>query len=255
MSDYQIEIKQLTEQDSQRAYCCMTETPTPWTESLCVCRDWVAQNLHRYVEGYHAHADGNLVGHLYYAPSDRALFAYDAEPGAAVIYCEWVQRKYQRHGVSHKLFDSFVADLQQQGTKGILVECTDSESMMACRHYTVRGFKALHESEHKKLLYLPLNQPTVKAQPLVPTIAPRRNVPVEILVLSGYLCPVDVSTQLLLLDVAREFGNQVVMRQEWLTPETLRRFGVANGVFINGRQKFFGAMTEPAIRQAIVEEM
>jgi GNAT superfamily N-acetyltransferase len=255
MSDYPIEIKRLSEQDSQRAYCCMTEVPTPWFESLCMCRDWVAQNLHRYVEGYHAHVNGNVVGHLYYAPSERALFSYDAEPGATVIYCEWVQRRHQGHGVSHKLFDTFVADLRQQGSKGILVECTDSESIMACRHYTVRGFQIVHESEYKKLLYLPLSQSSIKAQPLAPAIAPRRGAPVEILVLSGYLCPVDVSTQVLLLDIAHEFGTKVVMRQEWLTPETLRHFGTANGIFINGRQKLVGATTEQAIRQAIVEEM
>ena len=87
MSDYQIEVKRLTEQDSQQAYCCMTEVPTPWPEALCVCRDWVSQNLHRYVEGYHAQVEGNVVGHLYYAPSERALFAYTVEPGATVIYC------------------------------------------------------------------------------------------------------------------------------------------------------------------------
>ena len=232
MSDYQIEVKRLTEQDSQQAYCCMTEVPTPWPEALCVCRDWVSQNLHRYVEGYHAQVEGNVVGHLYYAPSERALFAYAVEPGATVIYCEWVQRRYQGHGVGHRLFDTFLTDLQSQGCKGILVECTNQEGMMSCRHYTVRGFQTRHESEHKKLLYLPLNQPTIQAQPLAPTMVPRKSAPVEILVLSGYLCPVDVSTQMLLLDIAREFGNQVVVRQEWLTPETLRRFGAARGIFI-----------------------
>lgn len=255
MSDYPIQVNRLTEQDSQQAYCCMTQVPTPWLESLCVCRNWISQNLHRYVEGYHAQVDGNTVGHLYYAPSERALCAYEMEPGATVIYCEWVQRRHQGRGISHRLFETLVTDLQNHGCKGILVECTDAESMMACRHYTVRGFKTLHELGHKKLLYLPLSQPSIKAQPLAPTIVPRRGAPVEILVLSGYLCPVDVSTQILLLEIAREFGNQVVVRQEWLTPETLRHFGVAHGIFINGRQKLMGAQNEQAIRQAIVEAM
>lgn len=255
MSDLQIVVKRLQDQDSQQAYCCMTEVPTPWFESLCVCRDWVSQNLHRFVEGYHAQVDSDTVGHLYYAPSERALFPYKAEPGAAVIYCEWVQRRHQGHGVGHRLFDTFVTDLQSQECKGILVECTDQEGMMSCRHFTTRGFKLLSESGYKKLLYLPLSQSAIKVQPLAPSIVPRRGVPVEILVLSGYLCPVDVSTQLLLLDIAHEFGNQIVLRQERLTPETLQYFGTANGIFINGRQKLVGATTEQAIRQAIVEEL
>jgi hypothetical protein len=95
----------------------------------------------------------------------------------------------------------------------------------------------------------------VQTRPLEPTIRPKRGSPVQVLILSGYLCPLDVSTQILLLEVAREFGDQVTLHQELLTPETLRRYGVANGVFINGRQKLVGAATEEAIRQAILEEM
>ena len=48
--------------------------------------------------------------------------------------------------------------------------------------------------------------------------------------------------------------ERVLIRQEALTPETLQRYGVAYGVFINGRPKLSGAATEEAIRQAIREE-
>jgi hypothetical protein len=127
--------------------------------------------------------------------------------------------------------------------------------IMHNRHYLARGFQVIHESGHRKLLYFPLGKPSVQVRPLQPSITPKSGLPVEILILSGYLCPLDVSTQISLLEVAHEFGNQVVLRQELLTPETLRRYGAANGVFINGRQKLAGAATEEAIRQAIVEEM
>jgi hypothetical protein len=39
-----------------------------------------------------------------------------------------------------------------------------------------------------------------------------------------------------------------------LTPETLREYGVAKGIFINGRQKLAGGETEEQVRQAILEE-
>jgi GNAT superfamily N-acetyltransferase len=257
MSGLEIVVKRLQgPAEAREAYCCMAEAPTPWPEALELCRDWVAQNLHRYVEGYHAQmAGGETIGHLYYAPSERALFPHEVEPGVAVIYCEWTQGRYQRQGVAQRLFDTLVADLRGQDCKGILVECTDAEGQAPSRHYLSRGFKVVHESGQRKLLYFGLSQPSAKIRPLAPTIVPHRSVPVEILVLSGYLCPVDVSTQILLLDVARELGDRVVVRQECLTPETLRRYGVANGIFINGRQKLVGAASEDAIRQAIAEEM
>ena len=250
-------VKRLEDEgQAEDAFCCMSEVPTPWPEALRVCRVWASQNWGRYVEGYHIQdADGTAVGQLYYAPSERSLVPYRVEPGVAVMYCEWVQQRYQKRGLGRLLFDSFQADMQEQGCKGILVEGTDREEQMHYRHYLARGFEIVRESGHRKLLYFPLHQAQIEAHPLESRILPRRGVPVEILILSGYLCPFEMSTQVLLLDVAREFGDRVIVRQEPLTLETLQRYGVVDGIFINGRQKLTGAVTEEAVRQAILEEL
>ncbi len=241
--------------EAQQAFCCMAEVPTPWPAALNVCRAWVGQNLGRYVEGYHVHdADGVVVGQLYYAASERALIPYEIEPGVAVLYCEWIQRRRQGQGLSRQLFGAFEAEARAQGCKGILVEATTHEDQMHYRHYLVRGFEVVHEAGDRKLLYRPLSRPRVDIRPLEMRIRPRRGLPVEILILAGYLCPFETATQMLLLDVAREFGERVVVRHEALSPETLQRYGVAYGVFINGRPKLGGATTEEAIRQAILEE-
>lgn len=252
-----VAVKRLrSEAEARQAYPCMVEVPTPWPEALSVCRTWVSQNLGRHVEGYHLQdANGEVIGQLYYALSEHALVPYEVEPGVAVLYCEWVQRRHQKQGFGLQLFSAFEADARAQGCKGILVEGSDQEAQMHYRHFVVRGFDIVHESGHRRLLYLPLSQPQVKFRPLEPKIEPRHGAPVEILILTGYLCPFETSAQLLLLDVAREFGAQVIVRQESLSSETLRRYGVAYGVFINGLAKLTGATTEEAIRQAIIEEL
>jgi GNAT superfamily N-acetyltransferase len=256
MSD-QVSVKRLeAEAESQQAFPCMVEAPTPWPEALGVCRAWVSQNLGRHVEGYHLLGGGGaVIGQLYYAPSERALVPYRIEDGVAVLYCEWVQRRHQNKGFGRRLFSTFLEEMQAQACKGVLVECTDQEAQMHYSHYLSRGFEVIHEAGHRRLLYLPLRQSGVEFQPLQPTLQPRSGIPVEILILSGYLCPYETATQLLLLDVAREFGDRVVIRQEPLSPETLSRYGVAYGIFINGRPKLAGAATEEAIRQAILEEL
>jgi hypothetical protein len=180
---------------------------------------------------------------------------YEIERGVAVLYCEWVQRRYQGLGFGRRLFAVFEADMRAQGSKGILVEATEREDQMYYRHYLGRGFQVVHDAGPRKLLYLPLSQPRVSIRPLEPTIRPRRGIPVEVLILIGYLCPFETAAQMAVLDVAAEFGERVILRQEALSPETLRRYGVAYGVFINGRPKLSGATTEEAIRQAIVEEL
>ena len=250
-------VKRLQKEDEAlEAFCCMSEVPSPWPDALKVCRVWASQNLGRHIEAYHIQDQGGTsVGQLYYAPSERALVPYQVEPGVAVMYCEWVQRRYQKQGLGRLLFSAFEADMRDQGCKGVLVEGTDREEQMYYGHYLARGFEIVHESGHRKLLYLPLNQPQIEARPLESRIRPRRGTPVEILVLSGYLCPFETSTQVLLLEVAREFGDRVIIQQEPLTPETLERYGVADGVFINGRRKLTGGVTEEAVRQAIIEEL
>lgn len=242
--------------DAQRAYCCMTEVPTPWPEALGVCRAWIAENLGRGVEGYHLELPGGtIIGHLYYAPSEQALVPYAIEPGVAVLYCEWVQRDHQRQGLGRRLFDRFVADMHAQGRKGILVEATDLEGRMHSRHYLARGFEVVHESGHQKLLYRALHQDRVAVRPLDLSVQPRSGRPLEILIRNGCPCPFEMSTHLLVREVAREFGDQVVVRQEWLTPAAAPNRTAALGIFINGRRKLAGAATEDAVRQAIREEL
>jgi GNAT superfamily N-acetyltransferase len=256
MKDIPVVIQRLRgAEDAQKAYCCMTEVPTPWPGSLCLCRDWVTKHLGQYVEGYHLGlASGEVVGHLYFAPSEQALFPYEVEPGVEVLYCEWVQQRHQGRGLGKHLFGAFLDDVQGSGAKGILVECTDVESQMHFQHYLARGFEIAYESGHRKLLYLPLTQARVSIRPLEPRIRPRRGTPVEILIISGYMCPFEVSTEVLLREVAREYDDQVTLREVPLTPETLREYGVAKGIFINGRQKLTGGETEEQVRQAILEE-
>ena len=243
-------------EDAQKAFCCMMEVPTPWPEALCQCRDWIARNLGRYVEGYHlALADGGVIGHLYYALSENALFGYEIEPGIGVLYCEWVQRRYQGQGLGAQLYTVFLNEMRQTGVKGLLVEATDLVGQMHYQSYLKRSFQVIGEAGHRKLLYLPLSQAQVNARRLVPRIQPRRGIPIEVVILNGYQCPFDVSTHILLRQIAREFGERVILRDVWLTPEILKDYGASRGIFINGVQKLNGGESEDEIRQAILEDL
>lgn len=257
MAEYMAVVKRLEgTEDTQKAYCCMMEVPTPWPQALCKCRDWITDNLGRYVEGYHLELESDeVVGHLYYALSEQALFPYEVEAGLAVLYCDWVQTRYQGKGLGKRLFDTFLSNMRNEGIKGVLVEATDTEGQMHFEHYLKRGFKQIYAKKHLVLLYLPISKDQVDAKPMIGRIHRRKGVPVDIQIINGYMCPYDISTQIILRQVAGEFGDQVVLNDVRLTPEILREFGVAKGIFINGRQSLSGAETEEAIRQAIMEEI
>lgn len=257
MSEKSFQIRKLKDStDAQNAYCCMTEVPSPWPEAVCLCRDWISENLGVHVEGYHLQLEnGDVIGHIYYAPSERALFPYHVEPDVCVLYCEWIQTRYHGLGLGKRLSQTFLSEMRNAGMKGILVEGTDLEGQMHYQHYLGRGFCIVSEKQHRKLLYLPLNQPRVDITPLDRHLQPHQGTPVEIVIINGYLCPYEVSSQLVLRQVAMEFTDRVVLKEISLTPETLYDYGDSRGIFINGKQKLLGGEPEEAIRQAIREEL
>lgn len=244
------------ENAAQSAYCCMTEVPTPWPQALCQCREWISQHLGVHVDGFHLQLEsGQVIGHLYHAPSEQALFSYQVEPEVGILYCEWVQQRYQKKGLGTLLFETFINSQKEKHAKGILVETTDIEGQMHFSHYQARGFQSIATSGHHQLMYLPLSAANIQVQPRQVKIVSQRHTPVEIHLFRGFLCPYEVSTLQLVREVAQEFGDRVVIKEIWLTSETLDTYGVANGVLINGRRKLAGGESERAVRQAIMEEL
>ena len=257
MEELKITVRRLEgEGDAQQAYCCMTEVPTPWPQALCRCQEWVARNLGEYIEGFHVQLEsGEVAGHLYYAYSEKALIPYEIEKKVGVLYCEWVQRRYQGKGLGQRLFEAFRDEMHKQAVKGILVENTATDGEDHLKRYVRLGFEMVSESERGRLLYLPIGQQGVEVHPLEPRIRSRQGAPVEILVIGGYMCPYEASTLLLLQEVVREYGDQVVLHQVPLTLETLKEYGFAGGIFVNGDPKLNGAETEESIRQVLQEAL
>lgn len=246
-----------TAEDIQQTYPCATESPIPfWADGLSLCREWFAENLGKYVEGLHlADTNGSVVGHIYWAPSNYVLAPYEVEEGVAYIYCEWVQHHHRGKGGMHLLFQEFVAFLRAQGYEGILVDGTEIENYMHYRHFLKRGFQVLKENGSGKLLYYPLSRPSVVVKPITARVAKETGAKVEILVIGSRFCPVGASALLAVRKVTREFGERVVVKEVSASREVIARYGVADGIFINGKAKFYGPVQESDVRKAIEEEL
>lgn len=237
-------------EEAARAYPCATESPRPfWADGLELSRSWFAENLGKYVEGFHIEEAGKVVGHIYWAPSERALVPYHAEPEVAWLYCEWVQRAYRGRGYLRALFSAFLEHLRAEGYKGVLVGATDYESYMHHSHFAKRGFQVIKEIQG--LMYLPLKQASIRVEPLHSTVRREGTAPVEVLVIGSLFCSVGASAVLSLRKVAAKFGDRVVLKEVPAGREALARYGIADGIFINGRQAFFGPVTAAQVRAAI----
>jgi len=207
------------------------------------------------VEGFHVEADGEVIGHIYWAPSERALVPYWTEPGVAWLYCEWIKRPHQGRGYMRALFSAFVEYLKEQSYKGVLVGATDYKGYMHHSHFAKRGFRVIREGDGGKLMYLPLAQERVTVEPLVPRIPVEGKAPVELFVVESCFCPAGAATVLYLRKVVVELGDRVSMVEVQARLEALARYGVADGIFVSGEEKFFAPVTEEQVRAAIREDL
>lgn len=244
-------------EDIQKAYPCCTEAPLPfWQDGLPLCREWLAENLGKHIEGLHLEDEnGAVIGHIYWAPSNQALAPYDIEEGVAYIYCDWVQEQHRDKGGARMLFQELVDQLHSKGYKGILVDGTDFEGYMYYGHFLKRGFRVIHEKEGSRLMFYPLKRSTIEVKPVQAKIPKHGGSTVDILVIGARFCPVGASTVLAIRKVAQQHGDRVVVREVAADREAISKYGVADGIFINGKAKFFGPVTEAQVRQAIEEEL
>jgi len=104
-------------------------------------------------------------------------------------------------------------------------------------------------------MYLPLSQAEVEVEPLAENIPVEGRAPVEALMIGSLFCPVAAATVLYLRKVAAEFGDRVSMVELPAGPEALARYGVADGIFVNGKPAFFGPVTEDQVRATIMKEL
>lgn len=246
-----------TLEDIEQAYPCATESPIPfWADGLSLCKEWFAKNLGKYIEGFHLlDENGNGIGHIYWASSTQALAPYEIEEGVAYIYCDWVQHRHRGKGGMHLLFQEFVGFLRSQGYKGILVDGTEIEGYMHNSHFLKRGFQVLRQSDGGMLLYYPLSQASVVVKPIVARVAKEGNAEVEILVIGSHFCPVGASAVLAVRKVAQEFGERVSLKEIPASREAIAQYGVADGIFVNGKARFFGPVSEGQVRKAIEGEL
>ncbi len=253
-----MQIRQVqSSEDISKAYPCTTETPIPfWADGLPLCREWLKENLGKHIEGFHLEDDeGKVIGHIYWSPSTQALTPYDIEEGVAFVYCDWVQKQYRGLGGAHLLYQGFIDYLRKNAYKGMLVNGTDYEGYMYYQHFLKRGFKVIGERNGEKQMYFLLRQETIVVKPFTPNLPGIRGDGVEVLIICSRSCPVGASAVLALHKVAQEHGAKVAIREVPGSKKAIEEYGVAGGIFINGKVKFFGPVTESQVRKAIEEEL
>jgi len=248
-------VKKVTLGDLGTVYCCMSELPPdhPWVKAMPESREWFKANLGRHVEGYHLLDGDRVVGHIYYASSERALVPIEIEPKVACIYCTEMLRDYMHKGYGKMMFDYAKDDLKKQGFKGIIVDATDFKEYMHYEHFLKQGFKIIKEHAPFKLMYFPLTKETINAKPIDLNYKPSKD-KVEVTLFKNFFCPVSPYMYHLIKRVAKGFGDKVKIVEIEATLETVRKYGTTDPL-INGKVKLLGPSSEEEVKKAIQEEI
>lgn len=196
--------------------------------------------------------NGEVVGHISYAMSEKALVPYEVEPGVACIYCTEILRDYGHKGYGRMMFDYMKKELKKEGLKGIMVPATGIKEFMYYKQFEKQGFKIIMEHALFKIMYFSLNKESIKVKPLSLNYKPSKD-KVEITLFKGFICPVGSYTYHLINKIAQSFGDKVKIVEIEPTLETIRKYGTANPL-INGKIKIFGPASEADVKRAIKEE-
>jgi len=250
-----MQVKKVTLADLDKTYCCMSEATesTGWAESLPESREWLKANLGKAVEGYHLLDGDKVVGHIYYAVSEKGLVSYEIEPNVACIYCTELLRPYMHKGYGKLMFDHMKTDLKKQGVKGIVVTASDFEEWMHYELFLKQGFKTIKEHPPFKTMYFPLNKESISIKVLGVNYQPSKD-KVEVTLFRNFFCPVGAFMYHLIKKVAEGFGDKVKIVEIEATRETMQKYGTAEPLF-NGKIKLFGPAKEEDVKKAIQEEI
>jgi hypothetical protein len=249
-------VRKMTSSDLDKTYCCIKEMPpgASWTEGLPESRNWLGKNLGKYVEGYHLLDDGEVVGHIHYATSEKALVPYEIEPGVACIYCTEMLREYAHKGYGRMMFDYMKNDLKKQGYKGIMVPATSIKEFMHYEQFQKQGFNVIMEhAPFTRVMYFPLTKQSIKIKPIDLSYQPSKD-RVEITLFSNSFCPVGSYMYHVIKQVAQGFGDKVKIVEIQATLGTIKKYGTTDPL-INGKIKILGPASETDVKRAIQEEL
>lgn len=250
-----MQVKKVTLGDLEATYCCMSELPPghSWVEVLPESREWFKTNLGKHVEGYHVLDGDKVVGHIYYATSEKALLPYKIESRVACIYCTEMLKDYMHKGYGKMMFDYMKNDLKEQGFKGIMIPATDFKEFMHYELFLKQGFKVIKEHKPYKIMYFPLTRERINVKILDLDYKPSKD-KVEVTLFNNFFCPVGAYMYHLVKKVAQSFGDKVKIVEIEGALETVRRYGTLEPL-INGKIKLIGPASEEDVRKAIQKEI
>lgn len=217
-----------------------------------VKRFWNYNTLFKGVRVLVAYEGASPVGHLEYIPIEHAPRPVK---GANLLFidCLFVEPQKRWHGAGAQLLAECEAKAREQNLAGLAVIAYPDSLYMPAGFFIEHGFHVVAENDCAWLMLK--NWAEVDA----PEFLPCRYQPMPVAAGQTTVdifwcgqCPLWAHARDEVLKVAHELGSQVVVREVNTDDrQVIERWGIANGVFINGECAFLYPPTRDEIRKAL----
>lgn len=193
---------------------------------------------------------GRTVGHIEYLPIEVALNRV-AGRGLTFINCVWVPPSQQRQGIGSALLNACIADAKAKH-KGIAVIAYEGIDYMPASFFLKRGFEVVEQEGPCSLLW----RKWAAVEP--PRFLPRKYKPklskgvVTIDFFWNGQCPHSGRMLERVRKVVREMRDRVVLNEvETNSRARIKRYGLADGFFMNGKMVAWYPQSEAEIKRVI----
>lgn len=193
---------------------------------------------------------GRAIGQIEYLPIEAALNRVVGR-GLTFINCMWVPPPHQRKGIGAALLNACIADAKAKH-KGVAVLGYEGIDYMPASFFLKRGFEVVEQEGPCSLLW----KKWASVEP--PHFLPRKYKPrlsKGVVVIDFFWngqCPYAGRTLERVRKVARAMRDYVALNEvETNSRPRVKRYGLADGFFINGKIASWYPPTEEEIRRAI----
>jgi len=210
------------------------------------------------VRAYAALLDGKHAGFLYVMPIEACPWG-PLGRDLAVVPCLYVQDWARGHGLGRALLDAAESEARAQGVAGLVIPTFDWDFwFMPSSYFRRLGYEDAAHRDEQVLLWKAYDPTAESPAPLEPAyrFEPLHGRVVVDLFWHTFCQTSDIEAQRV-REVAAEFGEAVVLNEYCADDrETLLRYQIPRGIYVNGREVFWGhEAPREAIREAISDAL
>lgn len=237
-----MKIIDISPETEQQYFCCLEE----WSDDVREAGDhkqrWYERMKDKGVRVKFAQDDNGVIGGMIqYMPIEQSIFEGN---DIYAVLCIWVhghkegRGDYRRRGMGTALIKAAEDDCKNLGAKGLAAWGIVMPFWMKASWFKSKGYKVVDKGGISRLLWKPFTEDAVPPKFIKPKKLPEKGEEkVNVTIFRTGWCPAMNITSERAIRASKEFGERISITEfDTLDKHTANEWGIADGVFVDGRE-------------------